>query len=101
LPGSRCTGSGCATNGLVLIALSVAIVHSGFSDPINLLLALLEVTATVLSDARNVLSWRMRLQDGMADIPERGRRLRGLGNVIHFVVVSALLYGVTRTSLGL
>jgi uncharacterized iron-regulated membrane protein len=95
------THTSATTNGLLLIALSVAVVHSGFSEPVMIGLAVAEVIATMLSDARNVLSWHQRLGDGIADIPETGRRLRGLGNVIHLVVIFALLYGVTRTALGI
>jgi uncharacterized iron-regulated membrane protein len=94
------THTSATTNGLVLIALSVAIVHSGFTEPITIGLAVAEVVASVLADARNVLAWHRRLDDGFADVPETMRRLRGLGNVVHFVVISALLYGVTRTVLG-
>jgi hypothetical protein len=95
------THTSATTNGLLLIALSVAVVHSGFTEPVMIALAVAEVIATVLSDARNVLSWHQRIGDGFADIPESERRLRGLGNVIHLVVITALLYGVTRTALGI
>jgi hypothetical protein len=95
------THTSATTGGLLLIALSVAIVHTGFTEPINLLLAALEAAAVALSDVRNVLSWYKRLEDGMAEVSETSRRLRGLGNVIQFVVMSALLYGVGRTALGI
>ncbi len=95
------THTSATTNGLLLIALSVVVVHSGFTEPVMVGLAVAEVIATVLSDARNVLSWHHRLDDGIADIPETNRRLRGLGNVIHLVVITALLYGVTRTAVGI
>lgn len=95
------THTSATTSGLVLIALSVVIVHSGFTESINLLLAGSEILAVALTTARNVVSWRARIEDGMADIPEQARRIRGLVNVISFVVMSALLYGVIRTGLGI
>lgn len=95
------THTSATTGGLLLIALSVGIVHTGFTDPINVLLAVLEVLAVALADVRNVRLWRARVEDGMADVSETMRRVRGLGNVIHFVVISALLYGVSRTALGI
>lgn len=95
------THTSATTGGLVLIALSVVIVHSGFTEPINLLLAGFEILAVGLTNVRNVMSWRSRIDDGMADVPERARRIRGLVNVASFVVMSALLYGVTRTALGI
>lgn len=95
------THTSATTGGLLLIALSVVIVHTGFTEPVNVLLAVLEAAAVLLSNVRNVVSWYQRIDDGMADISETRRRLRGLGNVIHFLVISSLLYGVTRTALGI
>lgn len=100
-PFAPITHTSATTGGLLLIALSMAVVHSGFTDPINLGLAAAEVLAVALSDVRNVINWRRGIVDGIADLPEVGRRLRGLGNVIHFGVITALLYGVTRTALGI
>jgi hypothetical protein len=95
------THTSATTGGLVLIALSVAIVHTGFTEPINVLLAVGEVAAVVLIDVRNIVSWGDRIEDGMADVSETRRRLRGFANILHFVVISALTYGVARTALGI
>jgi hypothetical protein len=95
------THTSALTNGILLIALAVAVPYSGFTDQINLLLAGAELVAVVLSGLRNVMSWRAGIEDGMADVAEQARRVRGVGNVINFVVMSALLYGVTRTALGI
>ena len=96
------THTSATTNGLVLIALSVAIVHSGFTEPID------DRPRHGGGRSRRCCrtpatcsAWHQRLDDGFAGVPETERRLRGLGNVIHFVVISALLYGVTRTALGI
>jgi cytochrome b561 len=95
------THMSAVTGALVLIALFVAMPYSGFTEGINVTLAVAEVVVVAASSVRNVWSWRLQLVDGMAEVDERSRRLRGLGNVVHFVVASSLLYGVTRTALGI
>ncbi len=100
-PYALITHTSATTGGLVLIALSVVIAHSGFTEQINVVLASAQLLAVALTNVRNIMNWRSRIHDGMAEVPERARRVRGLGNVLSFVVMSALLYGVTRTALGI
>ncbi|MEP7199189.1 MAG: hypothetical protein ABI874_05155 [Chloroflexota bacterium] len=88
------------TNGLVLIALSVVIDHTNFTANINTGLAIAEFLGTLLSNGRNLLLWSENLDDGFAQVSDTRRRIRGLGNIIHLVVWSAVLYGVTRAALG-
>jgi hypothetical protein len=88
------------TNGVLLLALVVAIEHTSFTPTINTGLALAEVLATLLSDGRNLLFWYEGIDDGFSQTAEWRRRLRGLTNMINLVVMSAIFYGVTRTVLG-
>lgn len=88
------------TNGLVLIALSVVIDHTNFTANINTGLAIAEFLGTLASNGRNLLLWSENLEDGFAQVSDTRRRIRGLGNIVHLVVWSAVLYGVTRTALG-
>jgi hypothetical protein len=95
------THTSAMTSGLILLALSVAIEFTGFTSSINVGLALLAVAASIGSAIRNMYSWRLRHEDGMADIAIWQRRLRGAVNVLNLVVMWAVLYGVTRTALGI
>lgn len=88
-------------NGFLLLGLSVAIEHTGFTPQINTLLAIAEVVATILSNGRNILTWAEGIEDSFAQGTPASIRMRGLGNMIHLVVLSGILYGVTRTALGL
>jgi hypothetical protein len=88
-------------NGFLLLGLSVAIEHTGFTPQINVILAITEVLATVLSNGRNILTWAEGVEDSFAQGTPASIRMRGLGNVLHLVVISGVFYGVTRTALGL
>lgn len=94
------THTSSITMGLVLIALSVAIEHTGFSVNINIGLAIAAVVSTLLSDARNLSLWSEGLEDGFGEVSETRRRLRGLGNILNLMVMVAIFYGVVRTALG-
>jgi hypothetical protein len=95
------THTSAITNGVLLIALSVAIPHTGFIAPINIVIACAEVLATLLSTVRNIISWRRGFNDAIAEGAELGIRTRGLVNIIHLFDSAAILYGVTRTFLGI
>jgi hypothetical protein len=95
------THTSAITHGLVLIALAVVIPYSGLNEPIQVGLAGAEVAVTVAVAVRNVMAWRDGITDGFADVSDPHRRLRGLANVVNLVVVTALLYGVIRTALGI
>ena len=88
-------------NGFLLLGLSVAIDHTGFLIYINIALATAQVIGTLLSDASNFLRWGRGLEDQFRQGPEWRVRLIGLAHIIDLLVISALLYGVTRTALGL
>ena len=88
-------------NGFLLLGLSVAIEHTGFTPGVNAGLAIAEVVATLVSNGRNILSWAQGQHDAFAEGSQLAIRLRGLANLIHVVVLSGILYGVTRTALGL
>ncbi len=89
------------TNGLLLLGLSIAIEHTHFTETINTGLAIAEIFATLISNGRNLLLWHEGLDDGFAQVSDWRRRLRGLGNIIHLVVISSIFYGVARTVLGI
>lgn len=88
-------------NGFLLLGLAVAIDHTGFTPTLNSGLAGIEVVATLLADGRNALSWWRGMEDEFLHGGEFRRRLIGLGNLIHVLVLAGILYGVTRTALGL
>lgn len=94
------THTSSVTNGVLLLALSVAIEHTSFAPGINTGLALAAVVSTQLTNGRNLLLWKEERQDGFAEVSETRRRLRGLANTLNLVVMSAILYGVARTALG-
>jgi hypothetical protein len=89
------------TSGLILLGLSVAIPHTGFGSNVNAGLALMAVAASLFSGIRNTYSWRMDHADAMAEIAVWQRRARGAANVLNLVVMWSVLYGVTRTALGI
>jgi hypothetical protein len=95
------THTSSVTNGLLLLALSVAIDHTNFTPAINTGLSVAEIVATLLSSGRNLWAWHEGLSDGFAQVATWRLRLRGLGDTIHLVVISAIFYGVARTLLGL
>jgi hypothetical protein len=95
------THTSAITNGVLLLGLSVAIIHTGFIEPINIGIAIAEVTATILSTVRNQISWAQGFNDAIAEGSDSGIRVRGLVNMIHLFNAAAILYGVTRTALGI
>ncbi len=95
------THTSSVTNGLLLLGLSIAIEQTHFTPAINMGLAMAEIFATLLSNGRNLWLWHEGLDDGFAQVSNWRLRLRGLGNVIHLVVISAIFYGVVRTVLGI
>lgn len=88
-------------NGFLLLGLAVAIDHTGFTPALNSALAGLEVLATLMSDGRNIYSWYRGTKDEFAEASEFRRRLIGLGNLLHVLAQGGILYGITRTFLGL
>jgi len=95
------THTSAITNGVLLLGLSVAIVHTGFIEPINIMIAIAEVIATLFSTARNLINWSRGYNDAIAEGSDLGIRLRALANMIHLFNAAAILYGVTRTALGI
>jgi hypothetical protein len=95
------THTSAITHGLLLIALAVVIPYSGLTENIQVGLAAAEVLVAIAVAVRNAMAWRDGITDGFADVADVHRRLRGLANVVNLVVVTALLYGVGRTALGI
>jgi hypothetical protein len=93
--------TGAITNGVLLLGLSVAIPYTGFLPQINITIAVFEVLATMASDLRNVINWRHGFNDAIAEGTETSIRVRSLVNMIHLLNSAAILYGVTRTALGI
>ena len=87
-------------NASLLLGLAVAIPHTGFLPAINIGIAIAEVIATVLANVRNVVSWKGGFDDAVAQGSDAANRLRGLANMLHLFDAAAILYGVTRTALG-
>lgn len=88
-------------NGFLLLGLSVAIDYTGYVLYINVGLAIAQVLGTLMSDTGNFLRWGRRLEDQFRQGPEWRVRLIGLVHVIDLLVISAMLFGVARTALGL
>lgn len=95
------THTSAIINGALLLGFSVAIPHTGFIAPINIAIASAEVLATLLSSVRNTISWARGFDDAIAEGGDPSIRLRGLVNMIHLFNSAAILYGVTRTALGI
>ena len=95
------THTSSVTNGLLLLALATVIDRTPFIPAIATGFAIAETIATLLSNGRNLWLWHEGLTDGFAQVPEWRLRLRGLGNIIHLVVIGSILYGVIRTVLGI
>lgn len=95
------THTSAIIGGVLLLGYAVAIPHTGFIAPINIGIALAEVLATLLTNVRNIISWRRGFNDALAEGTETGLRTRGLVNIIHLFNSAAVLYGVTRTALGI
>jgi hypothetical protein len=95
------THTSAILNGVLLLGYAVAIPYTGFIAPINIGIALAEVLATLLTTVRNIISWRRGFNDAIAEGTEAGLRTRGLVNMIHLFNSAAVLYGVTRTALGI
>lgn len=88
-------------NGFLLLGLSVAIEHTSFTPTVNAWLAASQVVGTLLSDLSNFQRWASAKQDQFREGPEWRVRAIGLAHLIDLVVISAILYGVARTALGL
>jgi hypothetical protein len=95
------THTSSITDGLLLLGLSVAIEHTGFIPGINIGLAIAILVASELTNFRNIMNWARGLRDGFAEVSPAQQRLRGVTNIINLVVISAILYGVARTALGI
>lgn len=95
------THTSAVIGGVLLLGYAVAIPHTGFIAPVNIGIALAEVLATLLTNVRNIISWRRGFNDALAEGTEAGLRARGLVNIIHLFNSAAVLYGVTRTALGI
>ncbi len=95
------THTAAITNGTLLLGLAVAIPYTGFITPINIAIACAEVLATFLSSGRNTINWARGHTDAIAEGSDAAVRLRGLVNMIHLFDVTAILYGVVRTALGI
>lgn len=94
------THRGTLMNGVFLLGLAVAIDHTNLGPTVPVLFAAAEVVVTLLSDGRNILNWVEGIENDFAQVPMWRVRLRGVGDVVHLVVISGVLYGVTRTALG-
>jgi len=88
-------------NGFLLLGLSVAIDHTGYVPYVNIGLALAQVAVTLAADVGNFMRWSQGLQDQFRQGPEWRVRMIGLAHLIDLLVISAMLFGVTRTALGL
>lgn len=95
------THTSSVTNGVLLLALATVINNTPFPPAINTGFAIAEVVATLLSNGRNLWLWHEGVTDGFAQVSEWRVRLRGLGNIIHLVVIGSILYGLVRTVLGI
>ncbi len=95
------THTSSVTNGLLLLALATVIDHTSFTPAIAVVFAVAEIIATLLTNGRNLWLWHEGVTDGFAQVPGWRLRLRGLGNIIHLVVIGAIFYGVVRTVLGI
>ena len=85
-------------NGFLMLGLSLAIDHTGFTPQVNRSLAIAEVVVSILAGGRTILSWVQNVPDEIAAGGWRARII-GLGNMIHLLVVSGILYGFVRTLL--
>jgi hypothetical protein len=88
-------------NGVLLLSLSLAIEHTHFTPAINTMLAIFEVVATLLADGRMIFNWARGLEDEFAQGTELQRRFVGFANLLHLVAIAGILFGVTRTAIGL
>jgi hypothetical protein len=88
-------------NGFLLICLSVAIVHTIFTEQINALLAGLILISTLLSDLSNIRRWIVNMQDQFQEGPEWRVRAIGLVHMFDLAVIVAILYGVARSFFGI
>ena len=87
-------------NGFLLLGLAIVIERTGFSPSVNTWLAVIEVAVTVLAGGRTILSWSQNIPDEIAAGGWRARSI-GLANMIHLLVVAGILYGFSRTILGI
>ena len=95
------THTSSVTNGLLLLGLATVIDRTPFIPAITTGFAVAETIVTLLTNGRNLWLWHDGVTDGFAQVPEWRLRLRGLGNMIHLVVIGSILYGVMRTVLGI
>ena len=86
-------------NGFLLFSLAVAIPHTGFTGAINDGLALAEVAVCILAGVRSTYIW-WRSYGNIFSRQHFLARSVGLGHIVDLIVVSGVLYGVTRTVLG-
>ena len=88
-------------NGFLLFGLSVAIVHTGFTPEVNNGLAFAELAVSIAAGARGVMIWA----SSAGNIFQRKNlflaRSVGVGHMVDLIVISGILYGVTRTVLGI
>jgi hypothetical protein len=86
-------------DGFLLLCLATVIDKTIFPESINLLLAALEVIASLATGTRVVVSW---LRDVPDEIARGGftRRIIGVGNMLHLLAISGIFYGVARGLLG-
>jgi hypothetical protein len=87
-------------NGFLLLGLAVVIDQTGFSARVNTGLAIAEVAVTVLAGGRTIMSWAQNIPDEIAAGGWRARMI-GLVNMVHLIVVAGILYGFSRTVLGI
>ncbi len=87
-------------NGFLLLGLALVIEQTGFTPRINTWLAIAEVSVTLVAGGRTVLSWAQNISDEIAAGGWRARSI-GVANMVHLLVVSGILYGFSRTILGI
>ena len=88
-------------NGFLLFSLAVAIEYTIFTPTVNSLLAAMALTSTLLSDASNLRRWMVGMEDQFTQGPEWRIRAIGLVHILDLVVISGILYGVSRFVLGI
>ena len=88
-------------NGFLLFGLSIAIVHTGFTPEVNNSLAIAEVLISVLAGARSVINWGRSTGNIFSRESAFLAPSVGVGHIVDLIVVSGILYGVTRTVLGI
>ena len=87
-------------NGFLLLGLATVIKHTGFDPAVNTGLAIAEVAITIFAGGRTTISWARNIEN---EINAGGWLARsiGLGAMVHLLVIAGILYGVSRTILGI